>query len=180
MPPKTSKLDAIKKKAALGDKKARERDKTAKEADKKAKEAASKKQAASKRKANELLQEEEEQEQEQEEEVEGKEETDDSSDGELKKKEEDLQRREKLLKIKEQQLIKKSSKPLPTKRGRKTNNSDETVDVISVKYQVEPGRPNNHLNDTWGNAIVDDIVGFGDTVTLQDVSLFIYLPFIYK
>jgi len=134
------------------------------------------KEKGSKRKTKDVQEEDEEEEEaeEEEEEVEVKEETDDYSDGELKKKEEDLQKREKLLKIKEQQLIRKSSKPLPVKRGRKTNDSDEKVDVISVKYQVEPGRPNTHLNDTWGNAIVDDIVGLGETVTLQDVSLFIF------
>jgi hypothetical protein len=68
-----------------------------------------------------------------------------------------------LLEIKEQQLIRKSSKPLPVKSGR-------YFSEISSRTRT----PEYPLKRYLGQPIVDDIVGLGETVTLQDVSLFIF------
>ena len=61
-------------------------------------------------------------------------------------------------------------KAAPANKGRKKDDSEEKVDVISICHQVETGRPNAHLHATYGNAVVDDIVGLDKEFSRDDVS----------
>jgi predicted DNA-binding protein with PD1-like motif len=67
-------------------------------------------------------------------------------------------------------------KAAPAKKGRKKDDSEEKVDVFSVCDQVETGRPNAHLHATYGNAVVDDLVGLDKEFSREDVS-FLNLKF---
>ena len=67
-------------------------------------------------------------------------------------------------------------KVAPAKKGRKKDDSEKKVDVISVWYQVETVRPNAHLHATYGYAVVDDLVGLDIESSRENVS-FLNLKF---
>jgi len=68
-------------------------------------------------------------------------------------------------------------KARPEKKGRKKADAqdEEKVDVISIQYKVEIGRPNDELNDTFATAIIDDFIGLGVNFIEEDVSILFYL-----
>ena len=99
-------------------------------------------------------------------------------DSELDKKRSELKNIEKKLKLKMKELEKiEDLKAKPAKKGRKKADAqdEEKVDVISIQYKVEIGRPNDELNDTFATAIIDDFIGFGVNFIEEDVSILFYL-----
>ncbi len=68
-------------------------------------------------------------------------------------------------------------KAKPAIKGRKKADAEdeEKVDVISIQYKVEIGRPNDELNDNFATAIIDDFIGFGVDFIKEDVSILSYL-----
>jgi hypothetical protein len=114
------------------------------------------------------------------------EEIDENCDAELKKRLSELKKREKILKMREKELKQKEDlKAKPAKKGRKKADAEdeEKVDVISIQYRIDAGRPNFELNGTFATAILDDLIGFDVEFTKQDVSIFfnhtIRILFIY-
>ena len=92
-----------------------------------------------------------------------------------KKKLSELKKREKILKMKEKELKQKEDlKAKPAKKGRKNADAEdeEKVDVISIQYRIDAGRPNFELNGTFATAILDDLIRFDDEFTKQDVSIY--------
>ena len=51
---------------------------------------------------------------------------------------------------------------------------EEKEDVISIQFRVDASRPNVELNGTFATAIIDDLIGFDDEFTKQDVSFKFY------
>ena len=89
---------------------------------------------------------------------------------ELKQKEKDLKEREAEIKKLEKNL---KSKPKKTKKDDDDDaSSDDKVEVIAVGYKVEEGRPNFHLNGSFGIAIIENMHGYGSSFTRDDVSQF--------
>ena len=100
------------------------------------------------------------------------EESEDSDDYDTR--ELDLKKREKLLNNKEKALQKKEEnlKSGSTgKRGRKKTEEEEKVDVISIQYKIADGRPNVELNGTFATAVIDELIGFDQDFTKEDVSI---------
>ena len=85
-----------------------------------------------------------------------------------------MKRKEKMLKDKEKEIKKKEEdlKAKPVKRGRKKTDyeDEEKVDVISIQYTIDPGRPNAELNGTFATAVIDDLIGFNEDFSKEDVS----------
>ncbi len=65
-------------------------------------------------------------------------------------------------------------KAKPVKRGREKNDfeDEEEVDVISIQYTIDPGRPNAELNGTFATAVIDDFIDFNEDFSKEDVSFF--------
>ena len=57
------------------------------------------------------------------------------------------------------------------KRGRKKTEEEEKVDVISIQYKIADGRPNVELNGTFATAVIDELIGFDQDFTKEDVSI---------
>ncbi len=95
-------------------------------------------------------------------------------DSDYEKKLTELKKKEKILKDKEKEIKKKEEdlKAKPVKRGRKKTDyeDEEKVDVISIQYTIDPGRPNAELNGTFATAVIDDLIGFNEDFSKEDVS----------
>ena len=92
-------------------------------------------------------------------------------DADIRKRITELDKREKYLKVKEKELKQKEEiKAEPSKKPRKNADEEEKVDVISIQSRVDAGRPNLELNGPFATAIIEDLIGFDDEFTKQDVS----------
>ena len=79
-------------------------------------------------------------------------------------------------KLKEKQAeinkLEKTIKPKPKKNKKDEEESEDKVDVIAVGYRVDEGRPNSHLNGSFGIAIIEDMHGYGNGLSKDDASYF--------
>ena len=68
-------------------------------------------------------------------------------------------------------------KAKPAKKWRKKADAEdeEKVDVISIQFQVDAGRPNFESDGTFATAIIDDLIGFDEDFTKEDVGILLYL-----
>ncbi len=82
----------------------------------------------------------------------------------LKEKEAEIKKLEKTLKPK-------------SKKAKKDDEDDieDKVDVVAVGYKVDDVRPNSHLNGGYGIAIIEDMHGYGNSFSKEDVSYFFTL-----
>ena len=81
-------------------------------------------------------------------------------------------------KLKEKQAeinkLEKTIKPKPKKNKKDEEESEDKVDVIAVGYRVDEGRPNSHLNGSFGIAIIEDMHGYGNGLSKDDASYFFF------
>ena len=67
----------------------------------------------------------------------------------------------------------KEEKLKPKKRGPKPkiNEDEEKVEVITIQYTIEHGRPNFNLNKSWATVVIDDLIGYEIDFEKKDVTL---------
>ena len=117
----------------------------------------------------------EEDEDEDEEEEEEDDETDSEVHSDIDKKLSELNKKQKALEKKEKELKKKEEllKAKPAKKGRKKlDEDDEKVECISIEYKIDAARSNAHLNNTFATVPLEDLFGFDEKFTKEDVSIF--------
>jgi len=126
-------------------------------------------------KKRKLEEDEDEDEDEDEEEEEEDDETDSEVISDIDKKLSELDKKQKALEKKEKELKKKEEllKAKPAKKGRKKlDEDDEKVECISIEYKIDAARSNAHLNNTFATVPLEDLFGFEEKFTKEDVSIF--------